>query len=198
MITAEQDKALRALAVKYPRHPMAKFCVRPISWYAIADRIAGELGLHERTSKHILDIGCGFGYFVKSCCDHGHVAGGIDIPDAMIEEAVKIISHTYTPLWITAHVPLPYGLRGYDTVTTFGVNFKHIDGTYWDHRDYAFLANDIRNRLSPGGRWILRPNQTTDKQHPIANLMRTEWWMGIVPASTSVIITHNQVEIQWT
>ena len=80
----------------------------------------------------------------------------------------------------------------------FGVNLKHENGNYWDHRAYAFLADSIREHLLPGGRWILRPNQTDDPSHPIANLMRAEWWMGVVPAGTSVSISDNQVEVKWT
>ncbi len=197
MITPAQDRALRNLVAKYPDHPMAKFCIRPMSWYAIADRIAEEMGLHERTGKRILDIGCGFGYFVKAWHDRGHDVTGLDLPGGIIQEANRILEVPFVPYRIVGGHPLPDGMQAFDLVTTFGVNFKYDSDVYWGREEYQSLSHDVRGRLNRGGSWILRPNQTDDPDHPVANLMRAEWWATVAPEAT-ITITHNQVEIRWT
>lgn len=197
MITQKQIAAIEAL--HDPDHYMAKFCVNPHAWYDEAMKIAAGIGLADGKILSVLDIGCGFGYFVKACEDLGHVAQGIDMRDPMIENAALTLGITYTPLFIEPGGALPASFTGYDLVTMFGVNLRHglPDPEYWGDSFYRQLAADIRPRLNPGGRWVLRPNQTDDKSSPIARLMEPDWWQNVAGPDAIITITEHEVEIRW-
>lgn len=197
MITATQERQIAALRADYPSHYMRKFTEAPGSWLAEAMRIAREIGLESSMPLRILDIGSGFGYFQLACRELGHDAMGLDIADEMICKATESLG---VPCVLCAVQPggvLPTQLANYDLITIFGVNFKYHDGTYWDSRDYRFLATQIEGILNPGGRWVLRPNQTDDRTSPIASLMDPAWWLCIAGPDAHISVSQYQVEIQW-
>jgi 2-polyprenyl-3-methyl-5-hydroxy-6-metoxy-1,4-benzoquinol methylase len=198
MLTADQERQLMALRDDYPGHYMGKFCRCPSRWFRIAREIAEGMGLHQGPHQRILDIGCGFGYFTTACMELGHTVTGLDVPDDMIRDATTITGIEYRPHVIQAHQPLPDGLDGFDLVTTFGVNFRHGPDKYWANTDYYYLATDIHNRLRPDGRWVLRPNLTTDADSPIALLVSPGWWRRVVGPTAEITITDHEVQIQWT
>jgi len=159
MITAKQQDALRLLGADYPDHPMVKFCERPSEWYGEALHIAVGLDLHKSKPLCVLDIGCGFGYFIQACDDLGHAAGGIDLPDVVILAAASILRAEVAPWKIEACVQLSKVFCRADLITTFGVNFRREDDTYWGVEEYVFFTRDVLEHLNPGGRWVLRPNR---------------------------------------
>ena len=197
MITPEQVKAIEAL--HDPNHYMAKFCVNPKAWYYEAMRIACELGLRGGgvTTKRILDIGGGFGYFAMACQDLGHDVINLDRVEQPIDRANGILGVAYWGCKIAAYSPLPENLGTFDLVTMFGVNFRHGDDEYWNATDYRHLAQDVRSRLNPGGRWVVRPNQTEDKSSAIIFLMDPVWWQGVADPDAAITITEYEVEIRW-
>jgi len=198
MITVVQRSLLHDLLRIYPDHRMAKFCLQAPSWYEAAHMIARQLGLCAPIAGlSILDIGCGFGFFVGACQELGHTATGLDAPEPIIREAARILRVCYVPHTVQAGQPLPDELRGYDLVTTFGVNFRLPSGTYWTAEEYRFLAADIRPRLLPGGRWVLRPNQTRDGLSLIADLMLPTWWQQVAGPDATIKPSIDQIEISW-
>lgn len=197
MLTPEQVEKIEALYED--GHYMAKFCKNPKTWYYEACQIACDLGLRGGgvLRKKILDIGCGFGYFAKACQDLGHDVVGLDVPDKTIDTAMKVLGMPYFSHEIVAYNPLPESLVGFDLITTFGVNFRHSETDYWEAVDYQSLAFDIRSRLKYGGRWVLRPNQTSSKASPIAHLMDVNWWRNVVGPAPGIKTTEHEVQIRW-
>lgn len=157
MITDEQVVAIEALGQKYPGHPMAKFCVDPMRWDREAEAIADELDLGIEM-LNVLDIGCGFGYFVNVCSGRGCIAYGLDVPDSCIVAAtaallVPVVWHT-----VRHNEPLPGLCDGpYDLITMFGVNLRS-ELQYWVADDYAWLTRYICRRIMSGGRFVVHPN----------------------------------------
>lgn len=196
ILWAERYTALAELKEKHPDHFMAKF-YEPDGWCFKSRRIAFELNLRRTPRKRILDIGCGFGYFVMACREYGHYAIGLDRPDEVIEEAACILGVPYVPHTIEPCVALPSGLANYDLITTFGVNLRHASGELWGQDDYSVLTTEVRDRLLPGGRWVLRPNQTDDPNSPISRLMEHVWWRDVAGPDAYITIDKYQVEIQW-
>ncbi len=208
MITAEQECQLAELWATSVGHYMRKFASMPQQWYVEAMPIANTAGLHEGPPLNILDIGTGFGYFQLACRALGHTTVGLDVPDDVIRKATDILGVSYVEHTIRAYEALPdvvdapgliipEVLTGYDLITTFGVNFRRDDETYWGPDEYAFLAGDIRTRLRPGGCWLLRPNQTDDSESPIADLMDVKWWRDVVGVVPGIKVTEHEVQIRW-
>ena len=197
MITAEHERRLAELWTESMDHYMQKFAVTPRQWYAEAVQIAKGIKLHESDPLRILDIGTGFGYFQLACRALGHTTVGLDVPDDVIRRATEILGVSCVPFTIQAYESLPGVLTDYDLITTFGVNFRHAPKVYWGGDDYAFLAADFCKRLRPGGRWLLRPNQTDDADSPIALLMDPAWWREVAGHRATVTISTHEVEIRW-
>lgn len=197
MITVEQERQLAELWATSVGHYMHKFAMTPRQWYAEAMKIAKRIGLDKGPPLKILDIGTGFGYFQLACQELGHDTTGLDIPDDAVWRATDILGVLCVLHMIQAYDPLPEILSGYDLIATFGVNFRRDDETYWGPDEYTFFAADIRKRLRPGGRWILRPNQTDEPDSPIALLMDPAWWREVAGHRATVTISTHEVEIQW-
>ncbi len=200
MITPEQTQLLAALRSADRDHYMAKFCQGPKGWLAAATRTFRESisgALDDRS--HILDIGCGFGYFVSACQEAGHDARGIDVPDTMIQQASHILGIPYDPCTVTANKRLPREYRDLDAVTSFGVMFRHgppgESGNYWGWPEYAFLAWDICDRLRPGGRWIIRPNKVSEQGHDFSYLLDDSQWNAAVGDFATVTSFHGQITL---
>lgn len=197
MITTEQERALAELWATSHGHYMQKFALTPHSWYADAVDIAKTAGLHESPPLRILDLGCGFGYFQLACRQFGHTFEGLDVYDPVLSLATSILGAPYVPHTILSYEPLPGELTDYDLITTFGVNFRLTPKLYWGLAEYGFLTSDVRKRLRPGGRWLLRPNQASDATPPIASLMDPAWWQGIIGREATVSISSHEVDIRW-
>jgi 2-polyprenyl-3-methyl-5-hydroxy-6-metoxy-1,4-benzoquinol methylase len=197
MITAEQERQLAELWATSVGHYMHKFAMTPRAWYAEAMQIARTAGLHESPPLKILDIGMGFGYFLKACRQLGHTIMGLDEPEKIIWQAATILDVPYVLDHVEAFWAMPAELIDYDLITTFGVNFRHDSGKYWGRDHYQWFSTDIRKRLRPGGRWLLRPNQTDDPDSLIASLMDPAWWREVAGPQATVTISTHEVEIQW-
>ncbi len=199
MITREQQGALRQLGDRYPDHYMHKFCDDAPRWYSEALRIHEGIGRGATQSRKILDIGCGFGYFVRACNEVGDHATGIDVPDSLIEAAAAILGVPYLPYMVTAYVPLPDTYRDLDLVTLFGVMFRFGSASesrdYWGWSEYTFLARDICSRLRPGGRWIIRPNRRGQQQHEFADIFDVAQWTAATGEFATAIVAGEQVAI---
>lgn len=194
----DDEARLAKFATEHPDHYMLKFCRDVPQWRFIAKQIARSLKLDSGKPLRILDIGCGFGYFIEACREMGHDVIGIDRTEEIIKNACEILKVYYIPHEIKPCIPLPLNLSGFDLVTIFGVNLRYqwkVD-EYWGWADYSYLAADIRLRLRENGRWILRPNRGSHDK--LLNLYRPRWWKRVAPQATVHIQhRHNQVVLQW-
>lgn len=198
MLTDEQVEQLKALRVKYPGNRMEKFAIDPRAHEAVAVEVAKGLGLHRLPRQKILDLGCGFGYFIRECETLGHWSVGVDMPNRMISEACGILGKRLVRDTIKPFTRMVRFPAGYDFITMFGVNLH--DGTeYWDVKKYTFLANDIRRYLWEGA-WVIRPNAPVGNNSPTADLMDPAWWQKVAgpDAEITTAINHSfQVTIRW-
>ncbi len=175
MITDEQVEAIEALGAKYPGHYMAKFSVDPRRWDREAERLWEALASTDPVDR-VLDIGCGFGYFLNVagvCCVD---AWGLDVPDDAIIEAVDIIEAKVVYENMEAERYLPSACRGlYDLITMFGCTLRHghpaTSKDYWGWPEYRFFFEDVLSRLRDGGRFVIRPNVMEEPEPHHANLL---------------------------
>ncbi len=191
-------RTLEEIRKAHPDHLLAKFFGRRHYWRAEASRIAWQMGLDTSPPLRILDLGCGLGYFVAVCRGLGHNADGVDAPDEVAREAAWASAVPFRPCLIQSFIPLPEDLQGYDLVTMFGVSLRHGPEQYWGADAYRFLGNDIRSRLKPGGRWVLRPNRATAQHVSLMHLLDVKWWRRCLrEATVEVDTTEGQVAIRW-
>ncbi len=184
MLTRLKQRQLLILGFQNESHYMRKFCDNVHHWRREAGRLARKLIDKDTRQLRILDIGCGFGFFLDACLDMGHDVTGIDMPDAVIDSAAGILDVPYLPLHIQACVLLPATLVDFDLVTMFGVMFRHgsayASRDYWGWPEYTFLARDVCSRLKPGGRWVLRPNSQSDLPDGAADLSNRAAWQNAI------------------
>jgi SAM-dependent methyltransferase len=166
VLTDGQVKAIEALGAKYPGHYMAKFCVDPRRWDLEAEKLADHLDINCETLE-ILDIGCGFGYFVNVLYGRGCIGLGVDVADYAILEACGILNAPMLAVSVRAmtRLSLPHHTiddRTFDLITMFGCTLRHghpaTSKDYWGWDDYRFFFADVLSRLRPGGRFVIRPN----------------------------------------
>ena len=98
-------------------------------WLLLNIYRAAQLGLHVSPALHILDIGCGPGYFMAVARALGHQCEGVDAPEDYLTgierrvysellEALHCRAYA-SPLLIERFVPLPFGEKRYDLITAF-------------------------------------------------------------------------------
>ena len=204
MLSNEEVAAIEDMADWDPDHPMAKFCNDPQSWYREAMQIAIGLGLetegglpsgchagrYTRPLK-IYDLGCGFGYFVRVCSDLGHNAEGLDRGGPpMLGGANDILGNKFVSGGIQPGYAIPDDFQEADLITMFGVMFRHgsafASRDYWGWPEYTFLARDICSRLRPGGRLVIRPNDTGGDGKSFAHLRDANEWSAHIGAFATV------------
>ena len=198
MLSNEEVAAIEDMADWAPDHPMAKFCNDPRRWYSEAVRLHGAImgkgpGVWSPVlpPQRILDIGCGFGYFVRRCHDVGHYPVGLDLPGPpMIGRANEILGNRFISGTIKPFVVLPGTPEAFDLITMFGVMFRHgsafASRDYWGWPEYTFLARDICSRLRPGGRLVIRPNDTGGDGTSFAHLRDANEWSAHIGAFATV------------
>jgi cyclopropane fatty-acyl-phospholipid synthase-like methyltransferase len=125
-----------------------------------AARDAIALGLHESEPLHILDIGCGAGYFLAVARHLGHSITGLDKSDNEVFNdfvalmAIPRVIHSITPF-----APLPDFPQPFNLITGFEVRFNWKNKRErWTCDEWRYFLNDGRARLAPGGRMRLELN----------------------------------------
>ncbi len=105
--------------------------------------------LGDVSSKTVLDAGCGEGHNTRMLAEQGAVVAGVDIAEAMIEQARSIEERT--KLGISYHhgsyCRMPFFADGqFDLVVSF---MSLMDGP-----DYPGAVGEIRRVLKPGGELV--------------------------------------------
>ena len=198
--TQAQRDAFDRLAETNPDYPMQKF----FAWRQFAPDAfvrARDVGLEGASSigspgaagVRVLDLGCGLGWFAWACRRLGHDAIGLDVPDPVIGHALRILAVPYVPCAIRPFELLPLGLRGFDLVTTQGVNLAHPDGTFWGWQEWLYLARDVLSRLAgPGARWVVHPNMGEKTDF----ILDRAYWLNEVGHLAEVRSTPRRIEFR--
>ncbi len=164
---------LESLRERYPYRPNA----RKINAYEDADYWIGvnakrvqDLWLDRMPPLHILDLGCGPGYFLYLCRLFGHQGLGLDPDDEpFFRGTTKLFDVRRVIARINPQTPLPDLGEKFDLVTGHRVCFHRIsraqNGQWleWTPADWEFFIDDIRRRfLKPDGRLLLEFNPRPD------------------------------------
>jgi SAM-dependent methyltransferase len=169
-ILATIDRAeLERLRQDYPYRPNArKINAYEDAAYWINKNVeyVQDLWLDRAPSLHILDLGCGAGYFLYICRLFGHEGVGLDTDDEpLFRGTTKLLGIRRIIARINPQTPLPDLGKKFDLVTSHRVCFHRIardeNGKWreWTPADWNFFINDIRTRfLTPNGRLLLEFN----------------------------------------
>ena len=162
-IALEQDKSWDALRQKYPRgvKEVHRFGDTKF-WIKRNVERAQDLSL-DRGRRHILDLGCGPGFFLYVAEKLGHTGVGLDIDEQTIFRdtirllKVKRVVHCIQPRF---HLPAPE--KKFDLITSYLTCFHRLerlrDGNWrtWSAAEWQFFIDDIRaNQLNKGGMLLL-------------------------------------------
>ncbi|MGI9114964.1 MAG: hypothetical protein DLM52_10845 [Chthoniobacterales bacterium] len=124
---------------------------------------AQDLALDRPPTRHILDLGCGAGYFLYVARKLGHTGIGLDIDEQPIfRDALRLLEVPRIVHRIAPHQPLPPTAIRYDLITSYLTCFHRIervaDGNWrtWSPEQWQFFIDDVRaHQLAPGGTLLL-------------------------------------------
>ena len=121
-----------------------------------------ELGLDKGSSRAVLDLGCGAGYFLY-CCKHlGHDVHGIDLPSyEFYRDMIALFGIPRTGFRIEPHKNLPVLDKRFDVITAHQICFNgHKTEKLWGPDEWDYLLNDLmQNYLKPSGTIALEFNE---------------------------------------
>ena len=132
------------------------------------------LDLDKSSSRRILDLGCGPGYFVALTRALGHDSHGVDAPASDLNEVEREVyttlvqalgcSDVVSPLLIERFKPLPFRDRPFDLISAFWICFnRHRQPDEWGAREWKFFVEDALSCLRPGGRIVLELNENPER-----------------------------------
>jgi len=133
-------------------------------WIEINIRRIREVELDLLRPKHILDLGCGAGYFLYIAQLLGHSGVGLDIDRLpMFREITRLLGVRRVVQRIEAFRPLPDLGRKFDFITAFMICFNnHKMPDLWRVPQWEFFLDDLAKHLMPRGRVWLELNQEYD------------------------------------
>ena len=148
---------------KYDGNPFRKYHDKmEHSFVRNAERVF-TIGLHSASSLRILDIGCGFGYFMYAAERFGHKAVGVDLPDPYLQEVTDLLGLKKVLHRIEPFQPLPDLPGGpFDLITAFATCFDSagFDGQ-WGLKEWQSFMKDLKRFMAPGCLVHFKFNQYT-------------------------------------
>ena len=173
-ILATIDQAeLERLRRHYPYRPNARRINAyedAAYWIGVNVKHVQDLWLNRAPPLHILDLGCGAGYFLYLCRLFGHEGLGLDTDEELFfRGTTQLLGVRRIVARIHPQTPLPDLEKKFDLVTGHRVCFHRIErdenGVWkeWTAADWEFFIHDIRTRfLKPHGRLLLEFNPRAD------------------------------------
>src|SRR5438045_9491151 len=157
------QRQLREIQQRYAGSPAgyAKYAnIDP--WLRLNRERVQDLKLHRSTPKHVLDLGCGGGFFLFIAKNLGHSVLGLDIERVVLFTELLELFEVPRVVWkISAFEPLPDLGQKFDWVTAFSVNFNlyHPSKERWGTAEWEFFLRDLQAHLRPGGKVIFGVHQ---------------------------------------
>ena len=152
-----------------PEYPSINRFADAAYWIGISVERAQDLWLDRSAPLHILDLGCGAGYFVYVCRFLGHECIGLDVDEQpLFREATQLLQVPRIVFRITRRQSLPDLANRFDLVTAYRICFYKMFGengriALWRPEDWKFFLNDVRTHvLKAGGKIILDFNPIGD------------------------------------
>src|SRR5207249_12068450 len=157
-------KRLRDIQERYANLPVgyAKYAnVDP--WLRLNRERVQDLKLHRSSPKHVLDLGCGGGFFLFILKGLGHSVLGLDLDQFPLFTELLHLFDVERVVWrIKALEPLPDLDQKFDWITAFSINFNlHYPAErLWESVEWDFFLRDLQRHLAPGGKIFLGLNPT--------------------------------------
>ena len=145
-------QALEELRKKFDDHQYRKYQDRfEHSLVRNAERVY-TLELQKSKGLRILDLGCGFGYFMLGAKYLGHHPVGLDLSDPYFNEVTRILGLQKVVHRIEPFQPLPDLPGGpFNLVTAFATMFDNagLEGQ-WGLKEWKYFLRDLRRSMAPG------------------------------------------------
>jgi SAM-dependent methyltransferase len=151
----ERDKSWDALRQMYPRgvKEVHRFGDTKF-WIKRNVERAQDLSLDRGPRRHILDLGCGPGYFIYVAQKLGHSGVGLDIDEQPIfRDTLRLLKVDRVAHRIEPGRPLPLPAQKFDLITSYLTCFHRIerspDGSWrtWSPEQWQFFLDDVRTNL---------------------------------------------------
>lgn len=145
--------ALAAIAERHRDSDYAKY-LHAATWIPKnAERVV-RAGLHRQTSRDVIDLGAGCGWFAWMCGLLGHRAVGIDLDiGGMFGEVSSMLGVEIREHRVTADAPLPDDGRAYHAVTAHMITFndhRRADRPPWGVAEWDRFLDAVRARQRGG------------------------------------------------
>src|SRR5216117_2809721 len=120
-------------------------------WISINIRRIREIELDLARRKHILDLGCGAGYFLYIAQLLGHSGVRLDMDRLpMFREITRLLGVHRVVQQIQAFRPLPNFGEKFDVITAFMICFNnHKIPGLWGVPEWKFFLDDLAKHLKP-------------------------------------------------
>src|SRR5215468_799377 len=131
------------------------------NWMAVNLKRVRSLGLDRGIRRHILDLGCGAGYFLFITQCLGHDVVGLDLDDnAFFTDMIFMLGLSRVIWRVRPFVRLPKFDRKFDLITAFMICFNgHKSPSLWGKKEWKFFLDDLDQHLTPGGKVCLGFNR---------------------------------------
>ena len=155
----EQNR-LRQVQERYASSPYRKYA-QIEHWLRVNRERVQDLKLHRARPQHVLDLGCGGGYFLFILKNFGHSVIGLDVDESPLFAELLDVFGVSRVVWrIKPFEPLPGLRQQFDWITAFSIGFdRHRpNGGRWGKAEWDFFLHDLQRQLAPGGKIYLTLN----------------------------------------
>ena len=130
-------------------------------WLRVNRERVQDLKLHRCPPQHVLDLGCGGGFFLFILKRLGHSVLGLDIDESpLFKELLEVFDVPRTVFRIQPFESLPNLHQRFDWITAFSIGFDRYRSTdsRWGPSEWDLLLRDLQSRLAPRGKIYLALN----------------------------------------
>jgi SAM-dependent methyltransferase len=162
-------RQLREIQQRYAGSPAgyAKYAnIDP--WLRLNRERIQDLKLHRSRPKHVLDLGCGGGFFLFILKTLGHSVLGLDTVQVPLYPELLDLFGVQRVIWtIKAFELLPHLEQKFDWITAFSISFNIDQATQrlWGPAEWDFLLRDLQQHLRPGGKLFLGLNPSSGGEY---------------------------------
>jgi len=160
----ESNSAWEELRARYPRgvKEVHRFGDTKF-WIQRNVERAQDLSLDRGPRRHILDLGCGPGFFIYVVQKLGHTGIGLDIDEqAIFRDTLRLLNVKRVVHRIQPRFHLPAPETKFDLITSYLTCFHRLerlrDGNWrtWSAEEWQFFIDDVRaHQLNEGGKLLL-------------------------------------------
>src|SRR3984893_13609895 len=142
-------------------------------WLRVNRERVQDLKLHRCATKHVVDLGCGGGFFLFILKRLGHSVLGLDVDESpLFKELLEVFGVPRTVFRIQPFESLPNLEQQFDWITAFSIGFDRDRKTTsrWGPTEWDFLLRDLQRRPAPGGKIYLALNPLPNGDYLTADL----------------------------